>query len=142
MTCATGGQCLDVPSPFQLRACILKQGMTTCPATDYTVQHTYYGSATDMRGCTACTCGTPGGADCNSNAHVELWSTSGCSAGGTLSADLHPLPASCVSPAPSALGGATLTTTPVGGSCPPIGGQPSGMVVPENAVTVCCTLGG
>jgi hypothetical protein len=140
MTCAIGGQCVQVPAPFQLRACILKQGMTNCPAADYTVPHTYYGSAADMRGCTPCTCGTPGGTDCNGSAHLQLWSAADCDTSGTMSADLHPLPANCTSPAPSAMAGATLTTTPVGGACPALGGQPSGMVAPQNTVTVCCTL--
>jgi hypothetical protein len=140
MGCATGGQCVQVPAQFQVRACILMQGMTGCPAVDYTVPHTYYSGGTDMRGCTPCGCAAPSGTDCNSNAHLQLWSAATCGAGGTMSADL-PLPTSCTSPPPSGgAAGATLTTTPVGGSCAQTGGQASGMVVPQNAVTVCCTL--
>jgi hypothetical protein len=55
-----------------------------------------------------------------------------------MSADLHPLPASCLTPS-GAMQGATFTTAPIGGSCPPQGGQPTGMVMPQGAVTVCCT---
>jgi hypothetical protein len=138
MACgATGqGQCVPAPVPFEARACVLKQGATACPGAGYSVALTYYANADDSRGCSACACGSPTGVDCDMNAHVELWETTGCDGGSTQA--LTPVPSGCVAP-PVKMQGATFQSTPTGGSCPPNGGQPTGTITPQGPTTICCT---
>jgi hypothetical protein len=136
--CGAGGQCIPpLPASFEGHVCILNQGTGGCPAGDYSVARVYYGGAQDTRGCSSCTCGSPpSGADCNANAKVVLWATPGCDGGATL--ELSPLPSSCATPAFKTQG-ATFTTTATGGRCTPVGGGPTGGIVPQGPVTICCT---
>ena len=120
-------------SPFESTFCVLKAGNNTCPS-PFTNQHLYYSGITDTRGCTPCTCGSPSGVDCNSNAHLTTWSNTSCNTG--KGGDFSPLPLSC-----GAIGAshyAMLTTSPTGGTCTPSGGTPTGGVTAANLTTICC----
>jgi hypothetical protein len=134
--CGPGGQCMPTPpSPFGASICVQQAGAVGCPGGGYSTRHVFYGGASDTRGCSACTCGSLSGVDCNANAHVVVWATTGCDGGASL--EISPLPSACSSPAFRPLG-ATFVTTPSGG-CTPVGGQPTGAIVPQNAMTICCT---
>jgi hypothetical protein len=135
--CGAGGQCMQLlPLPFEAHVCILKQGTGGCPGGGYDIARVYYGGAQDTRGCSSCSCGSPAtGVDCNANAQVVLWSSTGCDAGTTLAS---PLPSSCETPVFKAQG-ATFTTTPTGGKCTPVGGMPTGGIAPQDPTTICCT---
>jgi hypothetical protein len=102
------------------------------------VPRLYYGGVSDTRACSTCSCGSPSGADCNANAHVQI--LDGCGAGGHLLVDMHPLPETCsASTTPSAaIHGGTFTTTASGGSCGASGGSPTGTVAQTDPVTICC----
>jgi hypothetical protein len=136
-SCGAGGQCIPAPpASFEAHTCVLQPGTGGCSGAGfYSVQRTYYGGAQDTRGCSACTCNSTSGVDCNAGAQVVLWATSGCDGGASL--PLSPLPAACSAPA-FTVRGATFTTTPMG-SCTPVGGQATGSIVPQNPVTICCT---
>ncbi len=135
--CGTGGQCVPAPpAPFASHVCVLGQDGGACPAGDYSVAHVYYPSASDSRGCSPCSCASPTGVDCNTHAQVEIWPSQGCDAGAAQ--PVNGLPSSCVAPAFKAQG-ATFASTPTAGSCAPLGGQPTGTVVGQNPVTICCT---
>lgn len=120
-------------SPFESTFCVLKAGNNTCPS-PFTNQHLYYSDITDTRGCTPCTCGSPSGVDCDTNAHVTSWSNMSCTTGKGV--DYSPLPVAC-----AALGTAhylTLSTSATGGTCTPSGGTPTGGVSQANLTTICC----
>jgi hypothetical protein len=135
--CGAGGQCMQLlPSPFEAHVCVLMQGTSGCPGGGYDISRVYYGGAQDTRGCSSCSCGSPAtGVDCNANAQVVLWSSTGCDAGTTL---VSALPSSCETPVFKTQG-ATFTTTPTGGTCTPVGGQATGGIVPQDPTTICCT---
>jgi hypothetical protein len=138
MACGPGGQCTTTPAmPFNAYSCVIAQGSVGCPGGGYSVQHVYATGAQDSRGCSSCTCPTPPtGVDCNANAQIDFWSSTGCDAGSSLPA--VGLPQSCLSPA-FAPQGVTFSTTPSGGSCNPVGGTATGAVNPQGTVTICCT---
>jgi hypothetical protein len=137
--CGAGGQCMPLlPLPFEAHVCILKQGTGACPGGGYDIARVYYGGAQDTRGCSSCSCGSPAtGVDCNANAQVVLWSSTGCDAGTTLVVS-SPNPSNCETPVFKTQG-ATFTTTPKGGTCTPVGGQATGGIVPQDPTTICCT---
>jgi hypothetical protein len=132
--CATGQVCVEAPpSTFGGKVCIYQPGAQSCPATGYTIKHTYFSGATDTRGCSStnsCACGTPTGAQCTSS--VDLYS-------GSCTATPTQVTTTCVPL--SSFGGphATGSTIASGGSCTPSGSVPPiGTVTPTGEATVCC----
>jgi len=112
--------------------CILRPGTAACPAETYTFQRTYYASASDTRGCSACTCDAPTGVDC-AGVGVSTYADTTCaSRPGTTAA-----PSGCIAASAALLPAAS--TIPGAGSCIAHAGQPLGMFSPTNASTICCT---
>jgi hypothetical protein len=130
--CAMGNVCApatDVGFEPTTR-CVVHQGASPCPPA-YPSSRTYYESAADDRGCTACTCGPPSAGACG-NATVSLYARTDCSAGGV------PIMASpaCLPLEGAMSAGPSPNAAP---TCAPAGGQPTGMVTPTSPLTVCCT---
>ena len=137
--CGAMHLCLPRPgAPFQITLCIQKGGDNACVGA-FTKKHLFYASASDTRACTGCACGTPAGSTCS--ATVTLYSTPGCNAG-TSVATLHPTSQAgdCkpLAANPYVGGRQAVFTAPVGGTCPPSGGQPVGVATPQSPTTFCC----
>jgi hypothetical protein len=129
--CGGGGLCVPSPNPSGA-LCISQTGASACPSGAYTVAHTYYKSSTDGRTCTPCTCASPAGIACSATT-VSAFGNTTCSVGSTR----ETAPMGCSSDhIASAIAAAS---TPSGGSCAPVGGQPAGSVTPTAGRTVCCT---
>ena len=128
--CGGGGLCVPSPDPSGV-LCISQTGASACPSGAYTVAHTYYKSSSDGRSCTPCTCGSPVGVACS--ATVTAFGNTTCTGGPTR----ETAPMGCSGDhIASAIAAAS---TPSGGSCAPVGGQPAGSVTPAMGRTVCCT---
>jgi hypothetical protein len=114
------------------RCVVHEKGASPCPP-GYPSSRTYYESAADDRGCTACTCGAASDGPCG-NATVSLYARTDCSAGGV------PIMASpaCL-PLEEATAAGPSANAPPSSACAPSGGQPTGMVSPTSLLTVCCT---
>lgn len=132
-SCASGEVCAP-PVELPFVSCIAKVGLSACPSGAYSHRRVYFGTATDTRGCTSCSCGEAvtsctGGtvatfskADCAAPSHAT-WS----------------LPQTCVAAGGDTsavyMGDAIANT----GACAPMGGQPTGQFTPEDPTTICCT---
>jgi hypothetical protein len=128
-TCGASQVCLPMPAaPMELRPCILASGDLACPAGAYSVRHVYYGTASDTRGCAACTCGSATGVTCSATVQE------GCGQTGPTFA----LPTTCASLADPGSVELTAVAAPSGGSCAPSAGQSTGSVIPASPTTVCC----
>jgi hypothetical protein len=127
--CGGGGLCVPSPNPSGV-LCISQTGASACPPGAYTVAHTYYKSSSDGRTCTPCTCGSPAGVACSATT-VTAFGNTNCSGGGEIA------PMGCSGDRISSAIAAA--STPSGGSCAPVGGQPAGAVTPTVGRTVCCT---
>jgi len=110
--------------------CITKLGALPCP-TGFNRFVYDEGTGVDSRGCSACTCGPPSGAECGGS--VTTYADSTCGGIGTT---VEP-PVLCAEVSASSLT-ATLTL-PEGGSCAPSGGQPTGAFTPTVS-TICCAV--
>ncbi len=129
--CAGGGVCVPTPNPAGV-LCISQTGGSQCPSGAYSVPHTYYKSSSDGRSCTPCNCGPPTRIVCSPTT-VTAFGTTNCSGGSTR----ETAPMGCSGDhIASAIAAAS---TPSGGSCAPVGGQPDGSVTPAAGRTVCCT---
>jgi hypothetical protein len=140
--CTGGDLCLAKPSsPFGPRPCIWQTGSTTCPNGPYSQQQIVYGGASDGRGCTQCTCGSPTGVTCNLNGSLSTYAVFGspCS---NLVATATP-GGGCVTIGGMFMGGAagiqgSVSATPQGGSCQASSVTATGTATPSMPTTVCC----
>jgi hypothetical protein len=129
-----GGSCLPKPPPeYEDTYCIYRNGPAQCPPefpTDVTLLED---SFIDDRKCGDCMCGVPQGVTCSGYALVAA--SDDCSGGNqSISAMCSPFGAADPIDPPSV----TWTATTMGGSCAASAGQPSGTVVPDKPVQVCC----
>ena len=139
--CAGGASCQPVAAaPFQPGLCIYQAGVAPCPATAFTHQHILYGGVSDLRSCTACSCGGPGGGSCQ--ATVQFFSAPAVNTCTGLVATLAVTTSAgaCANLVgnPNVQSHSATFSTPVGGSCGVSGGLPSGTAVGTNPVTFCC----
>jgi hypothetical protein len=128
--CGAGSVCAPAPPPqFPSHLCVSQAGDVACPGGAFTDRHVVYTNADDTRSCSACSCGPASGVGCQGK--VSFYSDPSCTneinGGG-----------------PGCYGGAPFhsvksTYVPSGGGCQPVGGALNGGVVPEGALTVCCT---
>jgi hypothetical protein len=128
--CAAGE--IAVPqtgAPFEPgNHCVARPGDWTCPA-GYPAARTYYRSAVDGRGCTACSCGAPAGASCGATTFTD----DNCSLG----AKSQTSAGTCERQ--GSVRSASFSDTATGGKCAPQGGAPTGTVAPAGPMTICCT---
>ena len=126
------------------KVCIFQHGENDCP-TDvgnvFTERHVFYRGVQDDRQCSACTCGAPTGSACT--AVISIYNGAGCS-GSTV------VPGIAISSSSEtcldiqlpgqALGSKEKAgpTTYLPGTCPPGGGDGSGIAIPINPATLCC----
>jgi hypothetical protein len=141
--CSASQTCLPTPlAPFHPGVCIMHDGEIDCPGGKFSEQHIFYTGKTDTRGCTACTCDAPTGGSCSATVTIYK-DDSTCST--TPWVTLHPTSsAGDCQPIPdnnSDIVGRKAVFSPVtGGSCTPVGGQPTGTAAPDKATatTFCC----
>jgi hypothetical protein len=135
--CSTGVCVPGAPAGYATSVCIFQAGDVACPTTDYVKKTTVYSSIQDNRSCTPCSCGPSVGGTCS----AEIWLyTPGfpCGAGPQF---VFPADGSC-----QFIGGAQTVIEfmlqqngpPMGGSCPPAGGQAVGSATGAQPFTVCC----
>lgn len=131
--CASGEVCAPI-APAQQAICIVSPGDVPCTDPFYANKSTFYDSFADTRDCTTCSCGAAT-SKCGGSVHLTHGSPSGCSAGmpildevknaGTCGGYNDGFDSGTYLPSPS-------------GTCPPAGGQLTGMVTTSGATTVCC----
>jgi hypothetical protein len=125
--CDAGQLCAPL-TPGASKMCLLHAGDVACPNAFFAEKHVGFESFTDTRSCSACSCGTANsvcGGTVNftqMNCSILVSKVSGCGPKNVGSAVPD---AAKYAPAPS-------------GTCPPAGGQLSGSVNPQTAVTFCC----
>jgi hypothetical protein len=130
--CGDGEVCIpQTPAPFG-SVCIIREGEHSCPA-EYPEARSGFGDFGDERGCD-CQCGDPLGVTCAGL--VDLFDEADCS--GEPLATLETGDPTCTDGQ-----GATHTKArePItgGGTCSPDGpGEPTGVVTPTDATTICC----
>jgi len=133
--CASGGVCAPLPAPPFAEVCIALAGVAACPATGFTVRHTFYDAFDDTRDCTACSCGDVTGASCS--AALSVFPTAGAVAACLKGADVYMAPSSC-SPVQQPGDFRLDITMPDVGSCAATPVMPTGAVAPSEAATFCC----
>jgi hypothetical protein len=133
--CDDGSVCTPTTTgPFLLATyCIATNGDTaTCPSS-YPKVRTYFASASDTRGCSTCSCGSPDGSACVGGT-TTFYDQPGCSHNPVS----EPMPSGCTNN-PNGQSGIYTGETPAGGSCSPSGGLPVGTFTPTSPTTICCT---
>lgn len=131
--CQAGSVCAPAAAaPYGATLCISQDGDVACPSTGYTTKRVLSGGASDSRGCSACTCGSPAGASCAGSIEAYASSDGSCSGG----AVTYGLPATCYAlNQPADL---RVVVTPTAGTCTPSSVSPTGSAVATNPETVCC----
>jgi hypothetical protein len=136
-TCGGGKVCMPpVPdAAFESTYCVARSGSAPlgCPAGPYSHQRVYYGGATDDRGCSACSCGTPD-ASCSGGTYTTH-KKAGC---GANSATFN-APESCASVGADQSGIYNGDAVLTSGACAPDGGAATGSFTPSTPTTICCT---
>jgi hypothetical protein len=139
--CDAGLVCAPAPAaPFSTRPCVMQAGMATaCPPEYPTGPQTFFTGIDDQRGCTACQCAGPTGAQCTiGSPALDVSVTPGCSVTtGTLDA-----PSACTQfQGPEFVTLARQPTLTSPGSCAVAGGgTPTGGVTAAGATSFCCAL--
>jgi hypothetical protein len=142
-SCGPDRACLQTPmTPDPPRLCYMRAGRAgACPAAPYIfgpeVYFTDPEKFTDTRGCSACTCGAPGGGSCTNPIALNLRTDSMCNFPGLNLPFM--VPAECQSLNNQGfLITADFALSP--GSCVPDGGAPTGSVTSSSpVVSFCCT---
>lgn len=135
-TCGPGQACVPAP-PGGLSLCLYAMGdPPSCPP-DYPERTVFFTSVDDDRGCEACQCSPPEGAQCS--AILSAFSEAACSSlvVAVLVSTSDPTCVDVITG--TALGSAAadmVVDTP--GSCSPSGGAPFGGVQPADPFTLCC----
>lgn len=134
--CGAGQVCVPriVPDGFDL--CRHVSGDKGCPPGYYSEPSVLYLGINDARGCEACECGAPQGAQCE--AYVSVYKDSACSS--PVVQTMVSIVSLCLDITPgSALASADASMiTDVPGSCASSGGEPTGDLEPAEPVTICC----
>lgn len=136
--CELGEACVPTP-PDGFALCLFMKGddpAYECPA-EYPHREVYHAGVKDDRGCEACSCGPPEGAQCA--AFVEAFVDAACGSP-VASATVTDGEAACVDvPSGSALGSVEVSLiVDEPGSCAQSGGKPSGGITPAGPLTLCC----
>jgi hypothetical protein len=142
-SCGSQQYCLPSSAPF----CISHSGDVQCPSTepDYPFRYVYYQGFTDGRGCSACSCSSPGASCKYPPGFTPVFSygdVAGPGPGCTVpSGNPYFSPAPCTAKAsPSDIAfGLGIEAGIEAGGCTPSGGQPDGSAVPNTATTLCCS---
>lgn len=130
--CTAGSVCAPVAaSPFGSQLCISQPGNVACPATGYTAGQVFYGSVSDGRACTRCSCGNVSGASCSATVGVSSSTNATCSSN-TIS---YIAPFSCDAVQQGADFRLTVTTS---GGCTASTVSSTGTVTPATPTTFCC----
>jgi hypothetical protein len=142
--CNAGRVCAPkAEAPFESGLCVQKGGNLTCPpvaGSPYTIKHTFYGSASDTRGCSDCACDAAAGGACT--ATVKVYSDGTVDTCSTLVATLNVSTAAgdCknITGNPQVGGRQATYSAVTGGACPHSGGQPTGAATAQSPTTFCC----
>lgn len=117
--------------------CIRQNGGAPCPAAFPNTIAAAMGEM-DNRGCTACQCGAPTNVTCTGGSYT-IYDIDACM--GNMNQVIDSMVCADVTTLlDNNTGSFLLTTAPqaTGGMCAPSGGQPTGGVVPQGPVTICC----
>jgi len=139
--CSGGALCVQRPtSPFNAKACVFAAGDLTCPAGSYSVGQTFYAAASDSRGCSACTCGSPTGVTCALSGNLSTYATFGSPTCSNVTATATASPNGACTMVEGGAAGVEgyVTASPSGGACAPSSVGATGSVTPTGPVTVCC----
>jgi hypothetical protein len=127
--CSVGALCAPLPDPGY-HVCIMSNFDLPCPSGAYSTKRTTYASESDLRGCSACTCGAVTGATCDG--FIYLYPTTTNCTGGQLAN----LTTSCT-PLTMPRYMALFTPAAMGGSCAGTT-SPIGSATPTQPTTFCC----
>jgi hypothetical protein len=116
--------------------CIAQMGSVPCPQSAYTQQLAAFGGVNDQRGCTACSCGSLMGAGPCGTVYLNP-AAANCFGPFLVNAAV-PTPCTSIAADTGYYGSYSPSTGIDGGTCPPLGGQPTGTATPANPVTICC----
>jgi hypothetical protein len=136
--CPSGELCVPRPAaPWDGPACVAQAGVApACPG-GFPHARLLYTGGVDGRGCAPCTCAP--NVKCSGAGSVTVHDDIGCGEGGS---GTVPMSTTCTGFYGDYLGdwGGSIshTSAVAGGSCAPGGGAPTGAVVPELPLTVCC----
>ncbi len=132
--CPVGSLCAPKPAlPFSdTTLCIAQSGDVPCPAGSYAARSVSYGSASDGRRCTDCSCGPVTGSSCSGHVDVSSANATPCSSG----ANTYIFPQSCAGVQQPGDFRATVTLQP--GSCAATMPLPAGTAAPAAPTTFCC----
>ena len=135
--------CISEPLPAGFKACIFYNGERACPAGEqgdvFTEQHVFYNGTKDDRQCSTCTCGAPTGSTCL--AQLSLYEAASCSASPLVSIPISSAGPTCLDiqiPWQELGSKSAGLTTYLPGTCPPGGGDGSGIAIPIDPATFCC----
>lgn len=137
-SCSGDNLCMPALQVPLAAICIYQDGEDQpCPTEGYTVPTNYYDDFTDDRSCTDCTCGDPTGTCAGSVALTNV-----CGSGGSVILWTEVFTtgpnATCATPSSGGSVAGTFNGPTPDGSCPPVGGEPTGTVTKTAPVTVCC----
>ena len=133
LDCQTGSVCAPTPAaPYGQTLCVSRAGDLACPSQGYTAKQVFYGSVSEGRSCSGCTCGGLTGASCA--AVIDSYSSSDGSCGGSV--QTYDAPFSCDSV--NQPGDFRLTLTPQNGSCAANPDTATGAATPASPTTFCC----
>jgi hypothetical protein len=135
--CQAGSVCAPKPSaPYGATLCISQLGDVSCPpgsgGAGYSSKQVFYGGVDDLRTCTACTCGSLGGATCSASFEAYSSTDGSCTGGG----DTYAAPFSCEAVDQPA--DFRLTIIAQNGSCGASQVTATGSATPTNPTTFCC----
>jgi hypothetical protein len=133
-----GKTCAPMAAPPEgFEICISRPGEHACPAT-YPARYTFYEEMEDGRACSACECGSPEGGYCT--ATISVYQDAACSVPLPLVLGIDSSKAYCIDVPPNVSLVGKQITAPVyhPGTCPPMGGDPTGEVSPREPITFCC----
>jgi hypothetical protein len=124
--------------------CIFQNGENPCPTNPdniFTEQHVFYQGVQDNRQCSACTCGAPTGSACTAAISIYKGNDLTCSGPALVAIPVSSQSPTCldIQLPGQALGSKSAgPTTYLPGTCPPGGGEVSGIAIPTNPATLCC----
>ena len=138
--CGAGKVCVPKASGASVNesVCVRHDGLMACPA-GYAQSVQGYGSASDSRACSACSCGGPG-TTCSAGSYT-FYDLDACATAGQSDNPVTIGSTACsnVSTLLDQGSWSVQASLPVpSGSCPASGGAPVGSVQPSQPVTYCC----
>jgi len=141
--CGTGTCVARQKAPFSEQFCIYQRGDLACPAGPYSNRSRYFAGVEDTRACSACECGLPSATSCSGT--MRLYTDQSCGVDETVLTSVSQCSLLTPDPTPPPLPYLTLrsvnysATADAVGFCEARPSTPSGSVVPNDPITVCCT---